>query len=229
MSRPRSKIAARHRRSLVCAMAQTVERRLTAPAVARNRDPILAVLRRILPPDGLVLEVASGTGEHAAYFAAALPQLLWQPSDPDAVARASIAAHGTAARLANLLPPLDLDAAADRWPATRADAVLCINMIHIAPWAAAMGLVAGAARLLPAGGVLYLYGPFKEGGRHTAPSNEAFDADLRARNALWGVRDLDEVAALARRHGLDHAETVAMPANNRSVVFRRRAAGMDAP
>jgi SAM-dependent methyltransferase len=210
-------------------MAETVDRRLTAPAVARNRDPILAVLRRILPPDGLVLEVASGTGEHAAYFAAALPQLLWQPSDPDAVARASIAAHGTAARLANLLPPLDLDAAADRWPATRADAVLCINMIHIAPWAAAMGLVAGAARLLPAGGVLYLYGPFKEGGRHTAPSNEAFDADLRARNALWGVRDLDEVAALARRHGLDHAETVAMPANNRSVVFRRRAAEMDAP
>jgi len=210
-------------------MAQTVERRLTAPAVARNRDPILAVLRRILPPDGLVLEVASGTGEHAAYFAAALPQLLWQPSDPDAVARASIAAHGTAARLANLLPPLDLDAAADRWPATRADAVLCINMIHIAPWAAAMGLFAGAARLLPAGGVLYLYGAFKEGGCHTAPSNEAFDADLRARNALWGVRDLEEVAALARRHGLDHAETIAMPANNRSVVFRRRAAGMDAP
>ena len=210
-------------------MAETFDRRLTAPAVARNRDPILAVLRRILPPDGLVLEVASGTGEHAAYFAAALPQLLWQPSDPDAVARASIAAHGTAARLANLLPPLDLDAAADRWPATRADAVLCINMIHIAPWAAAMGLFAGAARLLPAGGVLYLYGPFKEGGRHTAPSNEAFDADLRARNALWGVRDLEEVAALARRHGLDHAETIAMPANNRSVVFRRRAAGMDAP
>jgi len=203
-------------------MAEIVDHRLSAPAVARNRDPILAVLRRVLPPQGLVFEIASGTGEHAAYFAAALPQLRWQPSDPDAAARASISAHRAVAGRPNLLPPLDLDAAADTWPAARADAVVCINMIHIAPWSAALGLVAGAARVLSRGGVLYLYGPFKEGGRHTAPSNEAFDADLRARNAEWGVRDLDEVAALALQHGLDLVETIAMPANNRSVVFWRR-------
>ena len=195
---------------------------LTAPAVARNREPILAVLRRVLPERGLVLEIASGSGEHAVYFAAALPGLTWQPSDPDPEARESIAAYRAAMALPNVLPPLALDAAASRWPVTQADVIVTINMIHIAPWAAAEGLMAGAERLLPASGVLFLYGPFREHGRHTAPSNAAFDESLRARNREWGVRDLDEVAALASRHGFALEERVAMPANNLSVVFRRR-------
>jgi hypothetical protein len=203
-------------------MGETPDPRLYAPAVARNREPILAVLRRVLPATGLVLEVASGSGEHAAFFAAALPGVNWQPSDPDPRARASIAAFRDAGAPPNLLPPVALDAsAADEWPVAGAAAVICINMIHIAPWPACEGLVAGAACILPLGGVLYLYGPYKEDGRHTAPSNEAFDADLRTRDPRWGVRDLGGVIALARRHGLAHRETVAMPANNRSVVFRR--------
>lgn len=197
--------------------------RVYAPAVARNREPILAVLRRVLPAKGLVLELASGSGGHAACFAAALPQLLWQPSDPDPRALRSIAALHAASGAANLLPPLALDAEQPTWPIARAEAVVCINMIHIAPWSVCAGLMAGAARVLPAAGVLYLYGPFKEAGRHTAPSNAVFDADLRASDPRWGVRDLGEVAALAARHGLAHVETVAMPANNRSVVFRREA------
>lgn len=194
----------------------------TAPAVARNRDPILEVLRRVLPARGFVLEIASGTGEHAIHFAGALPGLTWQPSDPNANARSSIAAWRRSAALANMLPPIALDVTSQRWPVERADAVVCINMIHIAPWRAAEGLMAGAARVLSAGGVLFLYGPYKEAGRHTAPSNEAFDADLRARNPEWGVRDLDDVKALADQNGFDFAERVAMPANNLSVVFRRR-------
>jgi SAM-dependent methyltransferase len=202
-------------------MSDRPDPRVYAPAVARNREPILAVLRRVLPKRGLVLEVASGSGEHAAFFAAALPHLLWQPSDRDPRALQSIAAFRAASGATNLLPPLTLDAAAADWPLTRADAVVAINMIHIAPWSAAEGLMAGAARLLPEGGALYLYGPYKEAGRHTAPSNEAFDADLRARDPRWGVRDLGEVIALAERHGLIHVETVAMPANNRSIIFRR--------
>jgi SAM-dependent methyltransferase len=200
-----------------------------APAVARNREPILAVLRRVvpspsLPERGLVLEIASGSGEHAIHFAAALPHLTWQPTDPDPEARESIAAYRAAAQLPNLLAPLALDAAASRWPVTQADVIVAINMIHIAPWAAAEGLMAGAERLLPAGGVLFLYGPFRECGQHTAPSNAAFDESLRARNREWGVRDLDEVVALASQHGLALEERVAMPANNLSVVFRRRTA-----
>ena len=192
----------------------------TAPAAARNREPILAVLREVLPATGVVLEIASGSGEHAMWFAQALPGIEWQPSDGDDGARASIAAWRAQAGLANLRAPVALDAAApETWPVARADAVVCINMIHIAPWAAAEGLFAGAARVLPAGGVLFLYGPYREGGRHTAPSNEAFDADLRRRNPEWGVRDLDAVTALAARHGFALARRVAMPANNLSVVF----------
>jgi len=202
-------------------MGETPDPRVYAPAVARNREPILAVLRRVLPATGLVLEVASGSGEHAAFFAAALPGVSWQPSDPDPHARASIAAFRDAGAPPNLLPPVALDASAAAWPVAGAAAVVCINMIHIAPWSASEGLMAGVARVLPARGVLYLYGPYKEDGRHTAPSNEAFDVDLRARDPRWGVRDLGEVIALARRHGLTHRETVVMPANNRSVVFRR--------
>jgi SAM-dependent methyltransferase len=197
----------------------------TSPAVARNRDPILAVLRRVLPAQGtgigIVLEIASGTGEHAVHFAAGLPHLTWQPTDTDADALCSVAAHRASAQLPNLMPVLELDVCAPSWPVTHADAIVAINMIHIAPWTAAEGLMAGAGRLLAPGSVLYLYGPFKEDGRHTAPSNAAFDASLRARDPQWGVRDLDEVAALARRHGLALAERIAMPANNLSLVFHR--------
>jgi len=195
----------------------------TSPSVARNREPILAVLRTALPSQGLILEVASGTGEHAVHFAAALPGLRWQPTDRDPEAIRSIAAHRARARLPNLLPPLELDASSPIWLVARADAVVSINMIHIAPWAAADGLMAGAGRVLPPRGALYLYGPFKEDGRHTAPSNAAFDASLRAHNPDWGVRDLGEVAELARRYGLELVARVAMPANNLSVVFRRSA------
>jgi SAM-dependent methyltransferase len=195
---------------------------MTAPAVARNREPILAVLRRILPARGTVLEIASGSGEHAVHFAAALPHLTWQPADLDPDALRSIAAYRTGARLPNLLPPLALDAASPDWPVTRADAVVSINMIHIAPWSAAQGLTAGAERILAAGGVLYLYGPFKEDGQHTAPSNAAFDTSLRQRNPQWGVRDVGEIRNLAQRHGLALVERVTMPANNLSLVFRYR-------
>jgi len=195
--------------------------RVYSPHVARNRDPILAVLRRVLPPRGLVLEIASGSGEHAAYFAENLPVLSWQPSDPNPGALASIAAHRAAGGAPNLLPPLALDVTAESWPVADAAAIVCCNMIHIAPWAACEGLIAGATRVLPAGGVLYLYGPYMIGGRHTAPSNAAFDADLRARNPAWGIRDLDTVTALAQSRGLALLETVPMPANNLSVIFRR--------
>jgi SAM-dependent methyltransferase len=201
-----------------------VEGAQTAPAVARNRDPILAVLRRVLPARGTVLEIASGSGEHAVYFAAALPEITWQPTDRDADELRSIAAYRTAAQLPNLLPPLELDAAASRWPMVRADAVVSINMIHIAPWTAAEGLMAGAGRVLAPGGLLYLYGPFKENGRHTAPSNAAFDASLKARDSEWGVRDVAEVSDLAGRHGLVLVDRVVMPANNLSLVFRFRVA-----
>jgi SAM-dependent methyltransferase len=193
-----------------------------APATARNRDPILAVLRRVLPPAGTVLEIASGTGEHAAYFAAALPHLAWQPTDASPEALASIAAHRDLARAPNLLPPLALDVCGLPWPVSRIEAIVCINMIHIAPWQAAKCLIEGAAELLAPGGVLYLYGPYMEDGRHTAPSNAAFDTSLKAQNPDWGVRDLREVRKLAHEQGFDFAERVAMPANNLSVVFRRR-------
>jgi hypothetical protein len=192
----------------------------TAPAVARNRDPILAVLRRVLPARGMVLEIASGTGEHAVHFAAGLPDLTWQPTDCDAGALRSIRAHRALAQLPNLMPPLELDASAPVWPVTHADAVVAINLIHIAPWSAAEGLMAGAGALLARGGPLFLYGAFKEDGRHTAPSNVAFDASLQAHNPQWGVRDKGDVIELARRHGLDLVERVAMPANNLSLVFR---------
>jgi len=202
-------------------MPEPSDPRLYYPHVARNREPILDVLRRVLPASGLVLEVASGSGEHAAYFAQALPSLSWQPSDPDPQALASIAAHRAATGAANLLPPLPVDVTALQWPVERADAVMCCNMIHIAPWSACEGLIAGAARVLPAGGILYLYGPYKIDGRHTAPGNQAFDAQLRSQNAAWGIRDLADVKALAERHGFALAETVPMPANNLSVIFRR--------
>ncbi|MGY2047473.1 DUF938 domain-containing protein [Methylobacterium sp. JK268] len=198
---------------------------LTAPAVARNREPILAVLRRVLPPAGLVLEVASGSGEHAVHVAAALPGLSWQPSDPEPACLRSIAAHARAAGLPNLLPPLALDARDAGWPLPRADAIVAINMIHIAPFAATEGLMRGADRLLPTGGLLVLYGPFTIDGAHTAPSNAAFDADLRGRDPAWGLRDVAAVAAEAGTRGLSLAECVPMPANNLILVFRARGPG----
>ncbi|MDE3749598.1 DUF938 domain-containing protein [Methylobacterium radiotolerans] len=194
---------------------------LTAPAVARNRDAILAVLREVLPASGTVLEIASGSGEHAVHVAAALPGVDWLPSDPEPAARRSIAAHALRAGLGNIRPPLALDAAAAAWPVARVDGIVCINMIHIAPWAATAGLMAGAGRVLSERGILYLYGPFREADRPFAESNAAFDASLRGRDPAWGVRDLDAVAAEAARHGLDLIRRVAMPANNLSVIFER--------
>ena len=192
-----------------------------APATARNRQPILEVLQSRLPASGLVLEVASGSGEHIIYFAAALPHLVFQPSDPTDDARASIDDWIAESGLANVRPAVTLDAEAPTWPIEQAAAVLCCNMIHIAPWSAAVGLITGAGRLLPAGGLLYLYGPYRRGGQHTAPSNEAFDLDLRRRNPAWGVRDLEAVTELAAAHRFAAPEIVEMPANNLSLAFRR--------
>jgi len=192
--------------------------RRQAPAVARNRAPILDVLRPHLPPRGVVLEVASGSGEHTAHFAQALPETTFQPSDPDPDARASIDAWSQ--DLANVRPALTLDAAAESWPVERADTIVCINMIHIAPWAATVGLIRGAARVLPPNGTLFLYGPYLRDGVTTARGNVAFDRDLRARNADWGLRTLEAVAALARNHGFLAPRVVEMPANNLSLVFR---------
>lgn len=193
-----------------------------APAAARNREPILDVLRRFLPAEGLVLEIASGTGEHAAHFATALPHLQFQPSDPDAEARASIDAWRDELALLNLRPAIALDAHASDWAILHANAILCINMIHISPQAATQGLLAGAGRILPAGGLLYLYGPYLRAGIPTAPSNAAFDADLRRRNPAWGLRNLEDVVDLAAQASLDHVDTIDMPANNVSVIFARR-------
>jgi SAM-dependent methyltransferase len=194
-----------------------------APAVARNKTAITEALARHLPATGLVLEIASGSGEHALHFAAHFPALTFQPTDPDAAALASIAAWRAEAQLANLLPPLALDVMADAWPVQKADAVLCINMIHIAPWEATAALMRGAARVLPRDGILFLYGPFKQGGQHTAPSNAEFDASLRAQDAQWGVRDLEAVAEIASAAGFAAPVVEAMPANNLSVIFRRLA------
>jgi SAM-dependent methyltransferase len=202
-------------------MSETSDRRLYFPHVARNREPILEVLQRVLPREGLVLEIASGGGEHAAYFAQNLPTVLWQPTDANSEMFESIAAHRAAAGVANLLTPLHLDVTSEQWPVERANVLVCCNMIHISPWTATEGLMAGAGRTLSRDGLLYLYGPYKIDGRHTAPSNQDFDTRLRAQNPLWGVRDLTDVSGLAKRHGLALEETVPMPANNLSVIFRR--------
>ena len=202
--------------------ADAKDARLHAPAAARNREAILNVLRPCLPPRGLVLEIASGSGEHIAYFAASCgEELVWQPSDPDPAARASIDAWTSSPTLANVQPVVGLHADAVDWPIASADAVICINMIHIAPWEAAVGLMRGAARILPPGGVLFLYGPYRRDGRHTAPSNQAFDMSLRARNPAWGVRDMEAVAALAESQGFASPLIQEMPANNHSLIFHR--------
>ncbi len=172
-----------------------------------------------------MLEIAAGSGEHTVHFARlAVPALHFQPTDPDASARASIDAWAARSGLANAKRALALDAASDTWPVTRADAVLCINMVHISPWQATEGLIRGAARVLPPGGLLFLYGPYRRGGQHTAPSNAAFDADLRRRNPLWGVRDMEAIAALAAEARFAAPSVIPMPANNFSLLFRRAAA-----
>jgi hypothetical protein len=195
--------------------------RRRAPAAARNRQPILDVLQPHLPARGLVLEVASGSGEHTAHFAQALPGLTFQPSDPDAVARASIDDWTATLGLGNVRPALDLDAASDVWPIATADAIACINMIHIAPWDSTVGLIRGAAGLLPKDGTLFLYGPYFRDGFETASSNLAFDRDLRASNPAWGIRALEEVVTLAQANGFGAPFVTEMPANNLSVLFRR--------
>jgi SAM-dependent methyltransferase len=195
--------------------------KLSAPAAERNREPIAAVLREVLPASGAVLEVASGTGQHAAWFAASFPHLQWQPSDPDPGALASIRAWRGAAALANLLEPVVLDASAEPWPVAAADAILCVNMVHISPWAATVGLMRGAGRLLAPGAPLILYGPYRRAGVPTAPSNEAFDASLRARNREWGLRPLEAVETEAGTYGFTLERAVEMPANNLTLVFRR--------
>ena len=193
-----------------------------APAAGRNREPIAAVLTEELPETGLVLEVASGSGEHAVHFARTYSRLDWQPSDPDPEALASIAAWSDEAGLANLREPILIDASAGDWPMSQADAVLCINMVHISPVAATEGLVAGAARLLAAGAPFILYGPYLEADVETAPSNLAFDLDLKARNPEWGLRSVEWLDALAAAHGFARTRRVAMPANNLTLVYRKR-------
>jgi hypothetical protein len=194
-----------------------------SPSTARNRHPILEVLKPRLPSTGSVLEIAAGAGEHAVYNAAAFPYLQWQPTDEDPASLDSIAAWRDHAALPNLLPPLQLDASDPAsWPVDKADAIININMIHIAPWEATQGLMTGAGRLLPSGGVLFIYGPYIESNIETAPSNLSFDLSLKGRNPAWGIRRLDEVTALAARHSLELSERIVMPANNLSLFFRKR-------
>ena len=197
--------------------------RMRSPSAARNRGPILEVLKRVLRERARVLEIASGTGEHAVFFARAMPGLIWTPSDPDSASRASIAAWTEAEGLSNVLAPHAIDAGAEIWgvEGESFDALVSINMIHIAPWRAGLGLLAGAGRVVKLGGVLFLYGPFIREGAHTAPSNAEFDAWLKARDPSWGVRDVAEVERAAAAHGFSLREIVDMPANNASLVFAR--------
>jgi hypothetical protein len=217
-------------------MNRSIDARQYAPATERNREPILEVLLQVLPADGTVLEISSGTGQHAVFFAPQLAPRQWLPSDPNPFARESIAAWRHAQPVDNLYPPIDLDASAPRWSIEHDEppealqgtdfrresirAIVNINMIHIAPWSACLGLLSGANRILSPGGILYLYGPFKQQGKHTAASNAAFDESLQMQNPDWGVRDLDEVVAAAEAQHLTLLNTYGMPANNLSVVFR---------
>ncbi|MGV0027370.1 DUF938 domain-containing protein [Phormidesmis priestleyi] len=199
-----------------------------APATERNREAILEVLLQVLPPTGTVLEISSGTGEHAVFFAPRLAPRNWQPSDPNPIARNSIAAWQTRHPADNLYPPIALDVRDSIWTVEQSKepitAIVNINMIHIAPWSACLGLFDGARRILPTGGILYLYGPFRQNGKHTAPSNAAFDQSLRSQNSEWGVRDLEEVVAVAQSQRLDLLKVLPMPANNLSVIFQASSA-----
>lgn len=198
-----------------------------APATQRNREPILEVLREVLPATGTVLEISSGTGEHAVFFAPRLAPRKWQPSDPNPIARASIAAWRKFEPAENLEAPIDIDARNSVWSIEQQElsepisAIVNINMIHISPWSACVGLMAGANRILQSGGILYLYGPYKQKGKHTAPSNEMFDESLQLQNPEWGVRSLEDVVTAAQDQKLALLKVVAMPANNLSVVFQK--------
>ena len=200
-----------------------MDTRQYAPATQRNREPILQVLKRVLPADGNILEIASGTGEHAVFFASNFPHCRWIPSDTNPLCRDSIVAWRDYNSVGNLDNPLDIDASTSQWSIETRDisinAIVNINMIHISPWSSCLGLMAGAKRILTKNGILYLYGPFKRNGEHTAPSNEAFDKSLRDRNSAWGVRNLEDVVELAATAGLHLQEVIPMPANNFSVVF----------
>ena len=198
-----------------------MDARETAPSAERNKQPILEVLERVLPASGRVLEIGSGTGQHVTHFAKALAGLTFQPSEMDTGRHASIAAWTAHEKLPNVRAPLAFDVTRLPWAVRAADAIVCINVIHISPWEATIGLMCGAAEALPSGGVLVTYGPYKLHGEHTAPSNQEFDASLKSRNASWGVRDLEEVANVARAQGLVLEEMVAMPANNFTLVFRK--------
>lgn len=200
-------------------LAQGVKK--SAPAAQRNVGPIGDVLAEWLPQSGLVLEIASGTGEHALAFARRFPHLDWQPTDSDPVALASIAAWQSEGP-ANLKPPVQLEVCSPEWPVEAADAILCVNMVHIAPWEASLGLIDGAARLLGEGGRLILYGPWLEDGVEAAPSNLAFDRDLRSRDPRWGLRVVEEFAALAEERGLRLEERQAMPSNNLMLRFSKK-------
>ncbi len=195
----------------------------SAPA-ERNTGPIIDVLAGVLPAQGRILEIASGTGQHVVAFARAFPQLTWQPSDVDPDLRRSVELRLADAALENIDPPVDLDVMRRPWPVDVADAVVCINMIHVAPWPATAALFEGAARLLRPRGVLVTYGPYMQAGRHTAPSNEAFDASLKQRHPEWGLRDMDAVSEVAQVNGFSLDDIVAMPANNFTLVFRAGAA-----
>lgn len=195
--------------------------KLHSPAAERNRDPILTVLRRVLPSSGTVVSVASGSGQHDVHFAAALPDLTFQPTDVDEEAIASIAAHRAEANLPNLARPIRLDVLDDPWPVASADAVLNINMLHISPWRACEGLFRGCARILERDALLYVYGPFIVDGRPLEPSNAAFDRSLRERSSEWGLRSVGEVEEVARSFGFTREQLIAMPANNLSLIFRR--------
>ena len=192
-----------------------------AAAAERNKDPILEVLARVLPKRGVVLEIASGTGQHVIHFAKGLPDLAWQPSDPDADLRKSIGLRVEEEGLANINTPIELDVMRLPWPMPAADAVVCINMIHVAPWSATQALLDGAKALLAPGHVLFLYGPYRRFGRHTSESNARFDSDLRATHREWGLRDMEAVSELAVARGFAQPQIIEMPANNFSLVFRR--------
>ena len=204
--------------------APAAGQRRSAPAALRNREPIAAVLREWLPDNGLVLEVASGTGEHAVHFAGRFPNLEWQPSDVHPDALTSISEWRRSAQIPNLREPIVINASASDWPVSHADAVLSINMVHISPWASALGLIAGAARILPQGGPLILYGPWLKDDLATVPSNLAFDADLRLRDEHWGLRRVEDFAAAAEDKGLALESTRPMPANNLMLLLRRSTA-----
>jgi hypothetical protein len=197
------------------------DHRQYAPATARNRDFILDVLRDVLPMTGVILEIASGSGEHIVHFARTFPSLVFQPSDPEPEALRSISAWVDAEDVANVREPIILDASQSPWPIASAEGVVCINMVHISPWHATVGLMKGAAAILPPGAPLYLYGPYKRNGFATATSNQTFDRSLRDRNPTWGLRDLEAVAALAQSVGFSVPTVIEMPANNLSVIFRR--------